>query len=487
MGRSAPAVGFWRRLAAEDGGNAAVVFALTLLPLLGGAGLAIDSILGYTVEQQLQRALDAGGLAAGSAPLPENVQADAKAYFDSNFNAGPKLATARDFKAVVDGDTITLTASATMPTRFMRLFGRDALTVNATTVVLRQVRQMELALVLDNTGSMAGAAFTAMQSAARDLVDIVYGDAETQPNLWVAVVPFVSTVNIGPQRTAWLDPADQVFAKPDRFAPTTWKGCVMARTGGLDQTDDPPSAQRFRSFLYPKDVDNDWGVPRSPAVDDKLASGNNGYGPNLGCGPPLTPLIAKKSDVKAALNAMGAWSRGGTAGNEGLAWGWRVLSPRWRGLWGGTTPPTRPLDYDAQLTDKVAVVLTDGQNQAYDWACEWKAGSNTPDCNGKPDGPRGSDYTAFGRLLDFMPAGSSLEKGRDELDKRQKAICTAMKAKGIVVYSITFGATPDAKAQALYKACASRPDYYFHAPTNASLRTVFRTIGVQLSNLRIVR
>ncbi|MBT6404824.1 MAG: Flp pilus assembly protein TadG, partial [Rhodospirillaceae bacterium] len=52
--------------------------------------------------------------------------------------------------------------------------------------------------------------------------------------------------------------------------------------------------------------------------------------------------------------------------NLGLAWGWRVLSPAWQGLWGGATPSELPLDYDTPLMDKVAIMLTDGVNQWYD-------------------------------------------------------------------------------------------------------------------------
>jgi hypothetical protein len=35
----------------------------------------------------------------------------------------------------------------------------------------------------------------------------------------------------------------------------------------------------------------------------------------------------------------------------------------------------------------------------------------------------------------------------------------------------------------LYRTCASGPGYYFHAPSAADLRTAFREIGSQLSNL----
>ena len=88
--------------------------------------------------------------------------------------------------------------------------------------------------------------------------------------------------------------------------------------------------------------------------------------------------MQSKATVDAALDGMGAWSRGGTSGNEGLAWGWRVLSPRWRGLWGGDTPNARPLDYDAADTDKVVVMLTDGNNEVYDWPCRWWRDSHRP-------------------------------------------------------------------------------------------------------------
>ena len=488
-----------RRLGRDERGNAAMIFGLCALPLVAGAGLAIDTLLAYTVEDQLQKSLDAAGLAAGRTALPENVEADARSYFNTNYQSGPRLADISaddlDIQVSAIGDELVLSATAVMPTRFMRLFGRDTVTVSASTRINREIRQMELALVLDNTGSMWGAPFTAMQAAAKDLVDIVYGDVETNPNLYVAVVPFVATVNIGPQRWGWLATTDAEWrfrsgaTAVNPYAPSTWKGCVMARTGGLDQTDDPPSVAAFRSFLYPDDTDNDWGAPRSPATDERLNAQNNAYGPNLGCGPAILPLVQSKTAVDAALDGMGAWSRGGTSGNEGLAWGWRVLSPRWRGLWGGATPNTRPLDYDTSDTDKVVVMLTDGNNEVYDWPCRWRTGQSSPDCSSTFNGPNGSDYTSFGRLNDttFMGAGKTRAQGVTEWNNRMSTVCSRMKNNGIIIYTITFGGTPSAATQTLYRNCATRPEYYFHSPNNSTLRTVFRSIGVQLSNLRIAQ
>ena len=67
------------------------------------------------------------------------------------------------------------------------------------------------------------------------------------------------------------------------------------------------------------------------------------------------------------------------------------------------------------------------------------------------------------------------------------SICTSMKNNGVIIYTIIFGAIPGASTQTLYRNCATRPEFYFHSPDNATLRTVFRTIGMQLSNLQIAQ
>ena len=89
-----------------------------------------------------------------------DVEADARSYFNTNFDAGPHLASISaddlDIEVSEVGDELVLSATAVMPTRFMRLFGQDTVTVAATTRINREIRQMELALVLDNTGSMWG-------------------------------------------------------------------------------------------------------------------------------------------------------------------------------------------------------------------------------------------------------------------------------------------------------------------------------------------
>ncbi|MFO1127362.1 MAG: TadE/TadG family type IV pilus assembly protein [Rhodospirillales bacterium] len=464
---------WWRR----DDGNTAMMCGLLLIPMIGAVGLAVDSLRAYMLEDQLQKSLDAAGLAAGRVTDTSNLSGEAQQVFDANFAAARKYASVGDITININEDegSVSLSADADVPTVFMRVLGHDSVDVHASTVINREIRQMELALVMDNTGSMVGQPIADEIAGAKDLIANVYGNTESHDNLLVALVPYTATVNVGPQHTDWLPATDQALKSPSPFADDTvngksWKGCVMARAAPYDQSDDPPSVKKFDSYLYPKDVDNAF-----PPVKAKVTDQNNGTGPNLGCGTPsILPLTHEKSKVLAAIGKMGAWHRGGTTSNLGLAWGWRVLSPRWRGLWGGDTPADRPLDYNSTLSDKVIVLLTDGNNQFYDWP------DHTPN-NGK--GPRGSDYTAYGRLYDM--GVTSIDAGNDLLDSRMADLCTKIKAEGIIMYTITYGATPDKATKALFQSCATSPDYYFHAPDGATMKAVFKKVGRQLGNLRI--
>jgi Flp pilus assembly protein TadG len=461
-------------------GAAAMILAFTMIPMFGAVGLAVDSSLGYLLLSRMSKALDTAGLAAGRVALNDNAEEVAREYFDANFGTGEGAATLADFTFDLDESNtfVTLTARATTPTFFMRIFGRDQMEVFARTVIERETTGMELALVMDNTGSMwgsvsgtnlSGTPFLAMQNAALDLIDIIYGDETEIDNLWVSLVPYSAMVNIGNSRTGWLRSTDRVFTNPGSYGLDPWKGCVMARATPMDQDDTPPSsnAEKFTSFFYASSsTDNNWPGYRTAYTDR-----NDAKGPNLGCGPAITPLTPSRATIEAGINNMKPWSRGGTTGNLGLSWGWRTISPRWRGLWGGDTPSTHPLDYGTPLMEKVVVILTDGKNEFY-----------------KPTS-LASDFTAYGRVNAPGPVGlakSSVSAGRDELDDRMGETCEDMKDEGIRIYTITFGGTPDTQARDLFRACATTPALYYHAPNNETLATVFRAIGGELANLRIV-
>ena len=419
-----------------------MIFGLAVLPMMGAMGLALDGGRAYLVHARMAKALDAAGLAAARVANSDRADEDARRFFDANFTDGYLGSTVVDFgyNTDDDGNFVTVSARADVPTVLMHLFGFATIDVGDAAVIERLNRGLELALVLDVTGSMNDTEMQWLRDSSSNLVDILFGDEEELDRLWISVVPYTATVNVGAHRTSWLKPYDRAHDSPWDFGPDPWKGCVMRRPLDRDITDDPPSTDLFTSFYYEDAVDNDW-IPPDPdddyTVNTKRSDGNNMRGPNLGCGPAISELTNVRSSVKDSIDELESWSRGGTSSNFGMVWGWRTISPRWRGEWGGATPADMPFDRDEPLMDKAVVLMTDGENQFYDWprSYVYKDGKLKSESGGK--GPDGSDFTAFGRLdeLEESETGS----GQEILNDKTAEICEAMKAEGIIVFTVTFG------------------------------------------------
>ncbi|MGI9437205.1 MAG: pilus assembly protein TadG-related protein [Geminicoccaceae bacterium] len=505
-----------------------MITALAIIPIFAIVGLAVDGGRGYMLQSKLSFAVDAAGLAGGRAFDTDLREADVITFFEANFPPGYMDAeiVGGEPDVVFDGiaNTVTIEVTATIPTIFMSIAGVDDMTLSARTVIQRQIPGMELALVMDNTGSMRSSGkITAMKDAATDLIDILYGDRETVDNFWVGLVPYAATVNIGNNRVSWMN-----GFIPNNFSPSSWKGCVEARSYPNDSNDALSMVEAWQPFLWASTLaefanphhdpsagsydendpdtwgeylygDNNWD-PDGPLSDLREDNNdqNEGTGPNLGCGPAITSLTASKSTVIAAIDEMQPWHRGGTMANLGLAWGWRLLSPQWRGQWNGDTPNDLPQDYAEPNMTKAVILLTDGQNQWYDWPGRtWEEGGEThysglPGSNKYPgsyddefknDWP-GADYTAYGRLNEARLGTTSNSAANTVINTRMLELCTSMKTASIVIYTITFRLSNTATQQ-LYRDCATNENFYFNSPTNSDLQQVFVQIADELSALRI--
>ena len=485
---------------AQNGGVIPLI-GLAFFVMIGMMGMAIDIGRGQMVESKLLNTLDAAGLAAGAKLNSSNVQTEVEKFVHANFPDGYVDATISNIVATVSDDekTITVSATATLPTAFMQLFGTPTMDVNATSEITRAIGGLELVLVLDNTGSMSGQKLDDLKSASGDLLDIVFGDDSDVEKLYVGVVPFSQAVNVGPSRSSWL--AAGSLAALD-WGPTSWMGCVEARTGtpNRDVTDAVPATEAFQPYYWDDDVgSNDWKYTYYVYNDlfgpdyfgpkgggDALAvipvghnsgstSGGStpvtGYrtplstsrGPNKRCPAEVTPMTSNRSNVDTAINAMTAV--GNTHINLGAVWGWRMLSPNWRGLWGGSMDANNlPLDYNTATMNKAIVVMTDGDNTM-----------------------PSSNYTAYGTLSEGNLGTTSSSAAVAEMNSRLSAVCSAMKNAGINVYTITFGSGVSSTSKSLMRSCASQSDFYFNAEDGVDLSSVFTAIGDSLSNLRVSR
>ncbi len=188
-----------RALARSERGATALFIAIAIVPLLAFVGLAVDTTRGYLVKSRLNQALDAAVLAGGRVYASPNRDDDIRMYFKANFPDGYMQATTAPLVITADdvNKTLTVTAQATVPTTFMRLVDIDSMAVASATEVTIAAQNVEVALVLDITGSMAGSKIVGLRDAANALVDIVVQDQQTPFYTKVAIVPYSMAVNVG--------------------------------------------------------------------------------------------------------------------------------------------------------------------------------------------------------------------------------------------------------------------------------------------------
>ena len=131
--------------------------------LLLFVGIAIDSGIGYGVKAKLSSAVDAAALAAGKAlgqpgtdaGRIENAKSTARKFFAANFPDGYLRATPTMQDPVIVHDqttgqwNISVTASATVPTFFLRLSDQTTFTAQSEAAATR--RDLDMAFVIDDT------------------------------------------------------------------------------------------------------------------------------------------------------------------------------------------------------------------------------------------------------------------------------------------------------------------------------------------------
>lgn len=440
------------RFGRSESGLSLPMVALSFMGLVGSVGLAVDSGRMQLVQSKLSGALDAAGLAAGATVNTINLNTEVNKYMQANFAdgyLGAKLKTV-SVTPNANNSVFKLWATAEVPTTFMGVFGYQSSLVRADAEITRTTKGLELVMVLDNTGSMAGSKLTALKNSANSLVTILNNSNSAGAPLWIGLVPFAQAVNIGNTRTAWMNTA---YTASRNWGTTSWMGCVDERFNtGRDVTDDPPSVERFNAYYWPSDSNNSW-TPSTTGLSTTR-------GPNKFCSPVVTGMTNSQTTITSSINAMAAL--GNTHINVGAVWGWRMISPRWRGLWGGTMNSNNlPLDYNSKNMNKAVVIMTDGENTI-------------------DNGSRG----AYWYLRDGRLGTTNGSAAVTQLNNRLTSVCNAMKAQNIFIYTIMFGTTTTANRN-LLRNCATQPDFFFPTVSDAELQAAFSAIGDSLANLRV--
>lgn len=499
-----------KQLKNDERGVVLILFTLMAVPVLLGVAVAIDYGQTLVVKRQLAAAVDAAALTVAQMPSLDDTAAKAKAesYIKAHY-PDAAIGTLKTFTVVRDKTGVQVSATAELDTTFLTFVGYDKLAVTVDGTALLKQTKMEVVLVLDNTGSMndyAGSSrkIDALKSASNTLVDILFGQETESPYIKFGLVPFANAVNIGAgfRGSAIMDTSSPTALNTEQVLKEngdgyshlfqvfdelgkSWSGCVRSRLGGHDLTDAAPSAAStttlFTPFFAPDEPDSG-GYPnnylKSGGSTDKYRKyafyrdnpqwSGHGYGPNYTCpSGAIQPLTNVKSTITTALGKM--TGKGNTVVPEGLAWGWRVISPG--------APFTEGVAYDDPDTMKVIILLTDGRN----------------DVSGGGIGHYKSVFTSYGYADNGHLGATNGTTAEATLNTKLTTLCEAIKAdkdgdttdQDIVMYTIGFDITAGSTIDTIMQGCASEPANYFNTPSSEDLKTAFENIALGLSKLRL--
>lgn len=448
-----PASHMLSRFRRAESGNVAILFAVTMLPILTAVGAAVDYSRANNARTAMQAALDSAALmiSQDAATLSAaQITSTAQTYFNALYNhpdARDIVITAAYTPNTGTGATIYMTGSAKLSTEFMKVAGYPTMDIGTSSTTTWGNTRMRIAMALDVTGSMANdGKLAAMKKAAKGLVDTLKSSARTTDDVSLSIIPFNVMVNVGNgnKSQSWLD-WDTDYGSCSKSSLTTksdcvgagkvwtasnvnnWKGCVTDRQKDTNVNYDTK-----------KDAPN-------PATPDTLFLAKS-YG---ACPSSILPMTSIKDSteadgstddttIKGKINNLTA--NGNTNQSIGMFWAWMMLQP--------TLPFVTPVkDPNFKYTD-VIILLSDGMNTQNRWY------SNA-----------------------------------SQIDARQKLLCDNIKNKAAngatSIYTIQVNTDGDPES-AVLKYCGDSGQFYA-STTSSGIASAFNSIGASLQKLRVAR
>ncbi|WP_175525484.1 pilus assembly protein [Bosea sp. OK403] len=418
----------WARFAQDRSGNVMLLFGLAMIPVLGLAGAAVDYSRATTMRTMLNAAIDSAALMAArdaaklsDAQLRERVDGWIRASLHGDAANGFSSATVTIDRT---GRTINISAKASLTASLTQLIGQNAIQVSSSSQSSWGTNTIELALVLDNTGSMAESGkIEALKTASLDLLKIMKDATSETDQIRISIVPFSTRVILDTSNkdATWLrwDQTQESCSgwgwsyscTTTKINKTSWQGCVADRDKNYDVQDGDGGGTN--ASAYPADFCDAY----SPSTQAKVM-----------------PLTSNWDALTQRINTM--TPVGATNVTIGAVWGTATLSP------GAPFTEAKPLT--TPRLKKFMILLTDGDNT-----------KNRFEGDGSTSNPN--------------------------VDARTKLACANAQIAGIVVYTVR---VMDGNRD-LLKACASDAGKYFEVTDAAQLSPIFKQIASEISAVRL--
>jgi Flp pilus assembly protein TadG len=474
-----------RRFWSDRKGNVAVVFALAVIPVIGGLGAAIDYSLANSYRTDMQKALDSTALALSKLLPMDEVKMNEVGLQYFLASLGKHDLTNLDLDIVPNQGKVTLHATGDYVPKLANLFGASTFEVGARAEAVWSMGKVEVALVLDQSLSMdQSGRIDALRSATLEFLTVIKTAAKNPGDAKVGIVAFDGMVNTGytyatrPNwvRFDWWDENEGSCDKGSHTNRTTcvahwyctkswyssqstcqnnggtwkqavwsidskstnWKGCVYDR-----HKTDPSNGAVVLDYDV-NDTDPDQTHPYGHA-SETTAQRKSKY-PAARCYSTtpvqaITPLTNDWPTLETRAKALDP--TGYTNITIGLTWGFHLLSSN--GVYNeGAAYGT------ADLT-KYVILMTDGYNTKNIWKEPNACPTNGPDC---PD-----------------------------IDPRTTLVCDNLRAAKIQVYTVRL----IAGNETLLKNCATTPSMYYNVQSTSDLAGVFSSIGSKIASLHLAK
>jgi Mg-chelatase subunit ChlD len=427
------------RVIRNQRGAFVVIFAVALLVILGFVALGIEGGRWYLVRAELAKGVDAASLNGAKNISNPYLTATslAEEFGRENFQAGyvgtpaSGAGSVRFTATMVESDKISVTGNVDATATLARIFGFDRIPVAATGVA--QKKEVEIMMILDRSGSMAGTKMTALKNAARNFLDFF---AQTQDKDKVGLISFATSVSlnralgtnfVNPMKTA-IDAMTAVGATNAEDALDRADG-----TGGFTDQTGVPGSDRIQQFaIFFSD-----GMPT--AFRDRFR--NNGT-----------------SNIDAVVCATGncrSWEAKQVYLGRPDAETWLTVSPYPAGNGNAGTAGRCYSSIDGAMRQSTL----------------WNVFTVTPPVTGYTAGQCLND-NVLGPYICTQASSMALQHAQ------------ALKAKGIKIYTIGLGSSNEIDP-AYLRSLSSGDGFSYIAPTSAELEAVFNKIAKDIK-LRLV-
>ncbi len=465
----------------SETGSTAIMFGLLFTTVMGAVGFAVDYERAQNERKIVQKHLDATLIHLGRGDQKSTPQEPGTKYLlDSLAEAKidtENLVPTFTYDAVEGSVTgrvnitpRTIISGGIMPSINMEVVSKANPKV---------VGKVEIALVLDNSGSMnfgidndaptyvskPNRRADSLQSAVDGMFDVIYSNPLVTPA--VSVIPYASSVDITDvfvnnpisnfkAANNWtmqglgidnLQKEDVTYQDhsqgkgvwaTERFSHKRSNGSYAVNLSGASSRAIPVLSQgEMQTWCHSNYI---WYYGKQ-CIDVAKGPDNRWY--IGGYFNPKNGILAMTDDAQTVRDYVSSFEPvGATAGHLGAAWGLYTLVPWWNGL----------LDHEAgkpqafaETTEKYLVIMTDGE---------------------------------FNSTHDSSMSG-------DDVFAYFTSICAVARSKDITVFTVGLKVTADTKTDLSLRECAGETGRYFSVQDHESLGSAFVKIGRETGGLRI--